>query len=231
MLGSLYIVATPIGNLDDVTKRAINTLCEVDIILAEDTRVTKKLLDNIASEHYAIKAKLISYHQHSSEVKKQEIARLLLHGMNIALVTDAGTPGISDPGNELIDYLYLQVPGIKIVPIPGPSSITTALSACGFKAGSFEFIGYFPKKGSSKIVELIKTSDKTMVFFDSPFRITKTVDKLIEGLGEDHLVFMAQEMTKVNERYFRGCLLELKKTLEEEKKNLGRVKGEIVVVI
>ncbi len=128
MPGSLYIVATPIGNLGDITLRALEILKQVDYILTEDTRQTQKLLI-----YYEIDKPLLSYHQHSSEQKKAGISRYLLEGKNLALVTDAGTPGVSDPGNELISYLLAQELNIKIIPLPGPSAVTTALSVCGFK--------------------------------------------------------------------------------------------------
>ncbi len=231
MTGILYIVATPIGNLEDITLRAIKMLKEADIILAEDTRVTGKLLSFLTTNHQLPATKLTSYHQHSPESKRLEVLKYLTEGKNIALVTDAGTPGVSDPGNELIAYLMSHIPDLKIIPIPGPSSITTALSVSGFRAGEFDFLGYFPKKGASKVIDHIKNSGKTAVFFDSPYRIIKTVEKLIEGLGEDRKVFLAQEMTKMNERYFRGTLDELKLSLQKEKSELGRVKGEIVFVV
>ncbi len=265
MTSTLYIVATPIGNLEDITLRAINVLNEVDVILAEDTRVTAKLIawlngqTQMANDKLievngkcpaeqglaqpekmlarqsldvgGINGKLISYHQHSSDAKKLEILKLLMEGKSIALVTDAGTPGVSDPGNELISYLLSFIPNLPIIPVPGPSSITAALSVSGFRAGEFEFIGYFPKKGSNKIIEYLKISKKTIVFFDSPYRIIKTVEKLVEHLDGDRKVFLAQEMTKLNERYFRGTLSELKIELEKESAKLGRVKGEIVVAI
>src|SRR3989344_5336729 len=148
-LGTLYIVATPIGNLEDVTLRAIEKLKEVDIVLAEDTRVTKKLLNFVfffKSKRTAQQPQLISYHQHSGEEKKLEILNYLIEGKNLALVTDAGTPGISDPGNELIDYLLSYKPDLKIVPIPGASAITAALSVSGFRADKFLFLGFWPKK-------------------------------------------------------------------------------------
>ena len=186
MTGTLYIVATPIGNLEDVTLRCINILSDVDIVLAEDTRVSRKLLDFIyafnpktrirklglskRSKHNfdisrltTINPKpathfpqLISYHQHSSEEKRLEILNYLLSGKNIALVTDAGTPGISDPGNELIEYLLEYKPDIKIVPIPGASALTSALSVSGFDVNKFVFLGFLPKKKRNKLFDWLK---------------------------------------------------------------------------
>src|SRR5258706_10325482 len=226
MSGILYIVATPIGNLEDITFRAIKTLKEVDLILAEDTRKTILLLN-----HYEIKTHAVSYHQQSGLDKKQEILNLLIQGKNIALVTDAGTPGVSDPGNELIEFLLSQIPDIKIIPIPGASSITSALSVSGMDVSNFMFIGFWPKKKTKKLVEKIKTIDCPVVFFESPFRITKTINLLIKELGVDKKIFIGQELTKLHERVFRGSLQQAKLELEIEQKELGRVKGELACIL
>ena len=226
MSGILYIVATPIGNLEDITFRVIKTLKEVDLILAEDTRKTILLLN-----HYEIKTHAVSYHQQSGLDKKHEILNLLIQGKNIALVTDAGTPGISDPGNELIEFLLSQIPDIKIIPIPGASSITSALSVCGMDVSNFMFIGFWPKKKTKKLLEKIKTIDCPVVFFESPFRITKTIDLLIKEFGVDKKIFIGQELTKLHERVFRGSLQQAKLELEIEQKELGRVKGELVCIL
>jgi 16S rRNA (cytidine1402-2'-O)-methyltransferase len=226
MSGSLYIVATPIGNLEDITFRAIKTLKEVDLILAEDTRKTIQLLN-----HYEINTHAISYHQQSSLEKKQEILNMLIQGKNVALVTDAGTPGISDPGNELIDFLLTQIPDLKIIPIPGASSITAALSASGFNTNNFLFIGFWPKKKTKKLVEKIKYLECPVVFFESPFRILKTIDLLTKEFGENKRIFIGQELTKIHERSLRCSLREAKTELEKEQKELGRVKGELVCIL
>lgn len=235
MLGTLYIVATPIGNLEDVTLRAITILSDVDVILAEDTRVTAKLLALLnfrspITEHQPLtKAKLLSYHQHSTENKKLEILKMLMDGKNIALVTDAGTPGISDPGNELVSFLLLYQSDIQIIPIPGVSSITTALSVCGFPVDKFTFLGFFPKKKQKKTMEMIKNLKTPVVFFESPYRIKNTLialDKVFER-GD---VYLGQELTKMHEKHLRGSIKEVLQKLENESKELGRVKGEIVVV-
>lgn len=231
MQGILYIVATPIGNLEDVSLRAIKVLSDVDIILAEDTRVTQKLIAFENSKYQIPTSKLLSYHQHSSDARKFEILQYLQNGKNIALVTDAGTPGVSDPGNELIDFLMQNSPDLKVIPVPGPSSITTALSVSGFRAGNFEFIGYFPKKGSTKMIDYIGNSGKTIVYFDSPYRIIKNLKNISKNINKKIEIFIAQEMTKLNERYFRGTLENAITHMEEENKRLGRIKGEIVVVI
>ncbi len=228
MSGTLYIVATPIGNLEDITFRAIKILKSCDLILAEDTRKTILLLN-----HYEIKTHAVSYHQQSPVSKKQEILNLLIQGKNIALVTDAGTPGISDPGNELIDFIneWKQDTEIKIIPIPGASSITSALSVSGMNSNNFLFIGFWPKKKTKKLIEKIKTLDCPVVFFESPFRITKTIDLLIKEFGEERKIFIGQELTKLHERIFRGSLRQAKLELETEQKELGRVKGELVCIL
>ena len=155
----LYIVATPIGNLSDITFRAIDVLKFVDLILCEDTRQTKKLLD-----HYAISKPLVSYHQHSKIEKIDYIIGELKSGKNLALVSDAGTPGISDPGNMLVEAVLKE--GIQIVPIPGPSAVVTALSASGFPTDTFIFYGFMPhKKGKETLLKQIATSDKVVVFY------------------------------------------------------------------
>lgn len=222
MSGTLYIVATPIGNLDDITFRAIKTLKEVDLILAEDTRVTKKLLD-----HYQINKPTISYHQQSSPHKMVEISNYLREGKNIALVTDAGTPGISDPGNELINFLNNE---FKIVPIPGPSSLAASLSVSGFDISNFVFIGFWPKKKTKKLIDLIKVINKPIVFFESPFRVLKTLE-LLNSSFPNSQIFVAQELTKLHERILRSSIPEVITKLEEEKKELGRIKGEIVCIL
>ncbi len=218
MLGTLFIIATPIGNLKDITLRALETLKEVDLILAEDTRVTKKLLT-----HYDIDKDTLSYHQHSNDQKKNEILRLLVEGKNIALVSDAGTPGISDPGNELISFLLDKEPKIKIIPIPGASAVTTALSVSGLRADKFVFLGFLPKKKRSKLFSWLKEGEYTFCFYESPKRILKTLEVLKEEF--DGEVFVARELTKLNETLYRGKINEVKEKLQEKP-----VKGEIVVI-
>ena len=220
MPGTLYIVATPIGNLEDITLRALKILKEVDIILAEDTRVTSKLANN-----YQLSASIFSYHQHSSESKKAEILGLLVMGKNVALVTDAGTPGVSDPGNELISYLLERDSNLQIVPVPGPSAITTALSISGLPCNKFLFLGFLPKKGRTKLFSWIKEGKITFAFYESPFRILKTLDLISSEFGEEVKVVVARELTKVFESIYRGKPNEVK-----EKLLAGKVKGEMVVI-
>ena len=221
MSGTLYIVATPIGNLEDITLRAIRILKEVDLILAEDTRVTKKLLT-----HYVIERPIASYHQHSSEKRKLEILQRLGKEESVALVTDAGTPGVSDPGNELIDFLLGKDSSIKIVPIPGASAITTAMSVSGFKMSKFLFLGFLPKRKKNKLFQWVKDGKVAFGFYESPKRIIKTLDFLGKQLGGDRRVLIAREMTKLHETLYRGRISATKEQLEG-----GRIKGEIVVIV
>ncbi|OGM21799.1 16S rRNA (cytidine(1402)-2'-O)-methyltransferase [Candidatus Woesebacteria bacterium RIFCSPHIGHO2_01_FULL_38_9] len=221
MPGILYIVATPIGNLEDITLRALRVLKEVDLILAEDTRKTSILL-----KHFGIDKHTLSYFQHSGEERRLEILNHLVSGKNLALVTDAGTPGISDPGNELIEYLLSYAPDIKIVPIPGASAITAALSACGFNINKFVFLGFLPKKKRSKLFDWLKEGKITFAFYESPNRIIKTLDILEKVFGNNRRVFIARELTKIHETLYRGSIKEVKNQLEKEK-----VRGEIVVIV
>lgn len=221
MSGNLYIVATPIGNLEDITLRAIRVMREVDLVLCEDTRKTRIIL-----MHYDIYTPTTSYHQHSSEEKKLEILQRLGRGKNIALVCDAGTPGISDPGNELIDFLLDRDKTIKIVPIPGASAITTALSVSGFRADKFVFLGFLPKKKRIKLFDWLKAGKITFSFYESPHRILKTLDVLTEHFGEDSRIFIARELTKLHETLYKGTIKEIRGVLGKEK-----VRGEIVVIV
>ncbi|MBL7141977.1 16S rRNA (cytidine(1402)-2'-O)-methyltransferase [Patescibacteria group bacterium] len=215
----LYIVATPIGNLKDVTLRALEILKSVDLILCEDTRQTKKLLD-----HYKIKRSLLSYHQHSKISRLNQIFKLLEQGKDLALVSDAGTPGISDPGNKLISQIIKQ--SAIIVPIPGPSALTTALSVCGFPADKFIFYGFLPqKKRKEKILKEIVDSKITSVFYESPYRIIKTLRKL-EELGLNKKIVVCRELTKKFETVYRGSITGVINQL-----NKDTVKGEFVIVI
>ena len=234
----LYIVATPIGNLEDITLRALKILKEVDFILCEDTRVTKKLLDR-----YRIQKPLISYHQHSRLQKIEFILKLLKEGKNLALVSDAGTPGISDPGNKLISYLVNQaireertkLPNypstqVPIVPIPGPSALTAALSISGFPTDKFLFLGFPPhKKGRQKFFQEIINSKYPVVFYESPHRIIKLLTdlhRLILSKSENRQVVVCRELTKKFETIYRGRIDEVIKKIEKNK-----IKGEFVIVV
>ncbi len=220
----LFIVATPIGNLEDITLRAINILNNADLILAEDTRVTRVLLDR-----YNIKKDLISYHQYSGFNKIDRIIDMLKDGKNLALVTDAGTPGISDPGGFLVSEVLKAVPDLKIVPIPGANAAIAALSISGFPTDKFVFLGFPPhKKGRQTFFKKIKDIEETIVFYESKHRIVKALDNLrdLSLLGDRHIV-ICRELTKQFETIYRGTIDELLPKFKLDKNNLG----EFVVVI
>ena len=220
-MGTLFVVATPIGNLNDITLRALKTLKEVDFVLAEDTRVTKKLLS-----HYDIQTPLISYHQHSKESVMEKALQLLLKGKNLALVSDAGTPGICDPGNELIAFLLKSNQEIQIISIPGVSAVTTLLSVAGIPTDKFLFLGYPPhKKGRKKFFEEVAASKHPVLFYESPHRIMKSLKEL-EVLDSNFALVVGRELTKKFETIYRGSSKDIQKKLEE---NL--VKGEFVVLV
>ena len=217
--GQLFVVGTPIGNLEDVTLRAISTLQSVDIILAEDTRNSKKLLDA-----HKIETKMISYHEHSNDKEIKKIIDLLLKGRDLALISDAGTPTISDPGYGLIRDCIKH--DIVIVPIPGVSAITAAMSVSGLPSDSFTFVGFLPqKKGRLKKIELLKNIENTVILFESPYRLEKTLNQLLEHLGNRSVV-VGRELTKLYEEVIRGNLTDVIKYFSKSK-----VKGEIVIMI
>src|SRR3989344_3572286 len=222
---SLYIVATPIGNLEDVSLRAVSILNNVDLVLAEDTRVTKVLLDK-----YNIKTKMISYHQHSSFQKINEIINMLKEGSNLALVSDAGTPGINDPGNYLISQILKEIPDLKIVAIPGANAAIAALSISGFPTDKFVYLGFPPhKKGRQTFFKNIGSINNTVVFYESKHRILKGLKELmtISQIG-DRQMMIARELTKQFETIYRGTVEEVLNKLNRNKENLL---GEIVVII
>ena len=217
--GQLFVVGTPIGNLEDITHRAVSTLKSVDIILAEDTRNSKKLLNA-----HKIETKMISYHEHSSEKEIEKIINLLLEGKDLALISDAGTPTISDPGYGLIRDCIKH--DIIIVPIPGVSAITAAMSVSGLPSDSFTFIGFLPqKKGRLKKIEQLNNIENTIILFESPYRLEKTLNQLLDNLGNRPVV-VGRELTKLYEEVIRGNLSEVIKYFSKSK-----VKGEIVIMI
>ena len=217
--GKLFVVATPIGNLQDISFRAVETLKKVNCIFAEDTRTSKKLIN-----HYDIDTKLYSYHDHSSE---KEIARLLdflKDHKDVALISDAGTPTISDPGYSLIRQCINE--GIDVIPIPGASALTAAISASGLPSDAFTFIGFLPtKKGRKKKISSLENLDMTIVLFESPHRLIKTLNQLKEALGERPIV-VARELTKLYEEIIRGNFSSAIEFFEAKK-----IKGEIVIMI
>jgi 16S rRNA (cytidine1402-2'-O)-methyltransferase len=222
-MGNLFVVATPIGNLKDITIRALETLKSVDYILAEDTRVALKLLS-----YYNIKKPLISYHKYSADFIYQKIYSLLLENKNIALVSDAGTPLISDPGERLIKFLLEKNKNIKIIPIPGASALIAALSVAGANAGQFVFLGYPPhQKGRKKFFEkIINFSIWPVVLYESPHRLEKTLKNLMEVLGENFKIIICRELTKIYEEIWRGNISEALNYFKNKK-----VKGEFVLIL
>lgn len=217
----LYIVATPIGNLEDISLRALRILKEVDFVLCEDTRVTKRLLDK-----YEIKTPTMSYFQHSKISKVNSIIELLKQGKNLALVSDAGTPGISDPGNKLIEQTLEELPELKVEPIPGPSAVIAALSISGLPTDKYIFYGFLPhKKGKETLLKEIINNKHTSVFYESTHRILKTLTKLQE-IGLAKQVVVCRELTKKFETVYRGDIGKVFAELEK-----GVVKGEFVVVV
>ena len=228
IMSILYIVSTPIGNLKDISFRAIETLKEVGLILCEDTRVTKKLLDR-----YQIKKPLLSYHQHSKLKKINYILDFLKEGKDLALVSDAGTPGISDPGNKLIERVVEEIGNqVNIIPIPGVSAVTAAASISGFPMDKFIFMGFPPKKRKrKKFFEEIIDSKYSVIFFESPHRIIKSLCDLHEtDLEQDtkspQNIVVCRELTKKFETIYRG---EIDKVIEDIKKD--KIKGEFVVIV
>ncbi len=219
-MASIYIVGTPIGNLQDITFRAIEILKGVDFVLAEDTRKTKILLDK-----FEINKKIISYHQYSKLIKVEYIIELLESGKELALVTDAGTPGISDPGNYLLEKIWEEKENgldVNIIPIPGVSSVTTILSICGFPTDDFLFLGFLPKKkGRQTLLTKLKNEKTTIVFFESPHRIEKTLKEVEVYFGNIEVV-VGREITKKFEEIVRGKISEIK---------IKNIKGEFVVVL
>lgn len=219
-IGILFIVATPIGNLEDITFRAIRTLKEADLITCEDTRVTQKILN-----HYDIKKPVISYFQHSKLAKVSQIMDVLKIGKNVALVTDAGTPGISDPGNKLVERALLE--NIKVVPIPGASSLSAMISVAGIDMQKFTFLGFPPhKKGRETFFKKVVTSEHPVIYFDSVHRVIKNLE-LLKNIDQDKKIILGRELTKVFEEIVRGTVEEV---LEYFIKNKDKVKGEFILI-
>lgn len=225
MEGKLYVIATPIGNLEDITLRAIRVLKEVDLILAEDTRVTRKLLN-----HYDIKTPTESYHSKSKLSKVDKILNLLEEGKQLALVSDAGTPTISDPGVILVSKIKEKFgDDVSVIPIPGPSAVTAALSVSGVPASEFLFLGFLPhKKGREKLFKEIAESKRTVAFYESPHRILKTLQSLKDHLDQKQTVVIGRELTKIFEEIISGTPEELLNYFEKHKE---KVKGEFVVIV
>ena len=223
MNSALYIVGTPIGNLDDITSRALKILNTVDIIACEDTRHSKHLLSK-----FSINKKLISLHQHNEKNKSEFLIKEIQNGKTIAYVSDAGTPGISDPGSYLVNKALDAK--IKVVPIPGASAITTAFSVAGIISTQFNFYGFLPNTDSKskKVIEQFYKSQITTIFFVSPHRVLKILEFLNEIYGSDQEIFIGRELTKLYETIYKERLGDLLIKFKDEKNNL---KGEFVIII
>ena len=217
MKGKIYLVATPIGNLEDITLRAIRILNEVDLIAAEDTRHTLGLLN-----HLEIKKPLVSYYKEIERQKSDYLIREVLEGKNIAIVSDAGTPGISDPGEEIVKKAIEAE--IEIVPIPGACAFVNALIASGFDTKEFSFIGFLPvnKKEKKDKLEIIKNETRTLIFYEAPHKMKATLEALLEVLGNRKIV-LARELTKIHEEFIRSTIEDI---LEKEE-----YKGEFVILL
>jgi 16S rRNA (cytidine1402-2'-O)-methyltransferase len=219
---ALYLVATPIGNLEDITLRALRVLKEVDQIACEDTRQTQKLLN-----HYGITTRTISYHEHNEMTRAAELVKELQEGASVALVTDAGMPGISDPGFRLISLAIRH--HVPVVPIPGASAFLAALVASGLPTDSFRFSGFLPAKRGERraALEAIKASPRTQVFYETPHRVVEALADIVEVLGNSRHVVIAREVTKLHEEFLRGRASDVLETLKAR----DAVKGEITLLI
>ena len=219
---ALYLVGTPIGNLEDITLRALRVLREVDIVACEDTRHTQKLLN-----HYGVASRVTSYHEHNESLRAAELVRQLEQGTRIALVTDAGMPGVSDPGFRLISLaLEHQIP---VIPIPGPSAFLAALSASGLPTESFRFQGFLPSRRGQRrqVLESIKSSSQTEVFYEAPHRLLEAMEDVVEVLGANRGVVIARELTKLHEEFLRGPAGQLLNEITGREE----IKGEITLLV
>lgn len=219
---ALYLVATPIGNLEDITLRALRVLKQADLIACEDTRRTQKLLN-----HFGITTRTVSYHEHNETTRAAELVKELQGGASVALVTDAGMPGISDPGYRLISLAIQH--GVAVVPVPGASAFVTALVASGLPTDSFCFKGFLPAKRGERraALEAIKGSQCTQVFYEAPHRVVEGLTDVVEVLGAGRHVVIAREVTKLHEEFLRGTAGEVLETLQAR----DAVKGEITLLI
>jgi 16S rRNA (cytidine1402-2'-O)-methyltransferase len=218
----LYLVGTPIGNLEDMTLRSIRVLKQADLIACEDTRQTQKLL-----HHYGIETRAVSYHEHNEASRAAELVEKLAQGARIAVVSDAGMPGISDPGSRLVSLAIVR--GVPIVPVPGPSAFLAALVASGLPTDSFSFRGFLPAKSGARRRELEKIldADETQIYYEAPHRIRETLADVMEVLGPGRPVVVARELTKIHEEFLRGTAAEVAQDLNSR----GDIKGEITLLI
>lgn len=218
---ALYVVGTPIGNLEDITRRALRVLEQVDLIACEDTRQTQKLL-----EHYGIRTKTVSYHEHNESERAAELAEHFAQGKNIAVVSDAGTPGVSDPGYRVITEA-IRV-GVPVIPIPGPAAFVAALVASGLPTDSFRFEGFLPAKQGQRrtMLESLREAEQTVLFYEAPHRIEEALEDIVATLGASRRVVIAREVTKIHEEFLRGTAQELLTRVREHP-----LKGEITLLI
>ncbi len=221
MSGTLYVVATPIGNLEDITYRAVRIFQEVDLIAAEDTRHSRKLLN-----HYAIDTALISYHEHNEESRAEQLVAKLQSGLSIALISDAGTPCIADPGYRLV--FSCREEGVQVVAVPGPSAVVTALSISGLPTDAFRFVGFLPAKthGRCQFLEQIKNEQQTVACYEAPHRLLSCLADIIEICGADRPIAIARELTKRHEELFSGTVDAALEYFAQ-----GPVKGELVLLL
>ena len=219
-MGTLYLVATPIGNMGDISSRAVEVLKSADLVAAEDTRVTGALLKKLG-----IEKKLVSYYEHNAAMRSSLLLRHLEEGESIALVSDAGTPAISDPGEDIVEECIRR--NIAVVPVPGPCAFVCALTVSGFSTKRFSFIGFLPAKANDRKKELesVKHREETLIFYEAPHRLLKTLSDMCEVFGEDRRVSVSREITKKFEEHIRGSLAEVLNHFET-----NPVKGEFVIV-
>jgi 16S rRNA (cytidine1402-2'-O)-methyltransferase len=219
--GSLYVVATPIGNLEDMTYRAVRVLQEVAVIAAEDTRHSRKLL-----EHYGIKTALISYHEHNEEARAEQLLERLQGGESIALISDAGTPCIADPGYRLVSRCRRA--GVPVAAVPGPSALVAALSISGLPTDAFRFVGFLPAKahGRRQLLEQLKEEAQTVAFYETPHRLLSCLEDIAEICGQERQLSIARELTKRHEELFSGTVAEAIEFYAS-----GKVRGELVLLL
>ncbi len=223
-MGIFSIVATPIGNLEDMTLRALRVFKEADVIFCEDTRVTGKLLS-----HYEIQTPTKRYDAHASDARHEEILERLEKGQKVVLVTDAGTPCISDPGFKIINIVREELPDVTIEAIPGASALTAALSIAGLATSEFIFLGFLPhKKGRETLFKEIAVSERAMVFYESPHRLMKALESLMKVLGKERRMAVARELTKIHETVVRGTATEVFSYFEN---HTDEVRGECVIMV
>ncbi len=220
-LGTLYVVATPIGNLEDISYRAVRVLKEADLIACEDTRHTAKLL-----QHYGIDKPTVSYHEHNEAARAEELVAKLEQGLSVAQVSDAGMPGISDPGYRVIKLAIERC--VRVVPVPGASALIAALAAGGLPTDSFEFLGFLPAKSGQRrtVLETLQNAQHTIVVYEAPHRIAATMQDIAEILGAERPVVLARELTKVHEEFIRGTAKDVLARVQDHE-----LKGEITLLI